>query len=387
MKIRLQQGCWLTFIEAKQNLRLIGAVLSLLAIAAPLQGEEQTTLNRWNIDSRLRLPLAEQHDTQSELAGSESIDLDVLRLGGSFTRNDDFGLAIQIELDLAGRTELAECKRHIQNEVKQQRCRTYPLRRFSVLSRPHDAMTLELGQFPMPQDGWNGYESAPLVFLETMNFDGPFEESQPAARLTLGEFSVIATNDVSTSFPSVGEFTYTRTQPVFLLEWKQANCQWCGLVQVGDYDMNHSQFLNVGLHGEEASFRGFIDAGVDARDRKYLFDKRRSMRWHGTLQVEYAFTEVHAVRVSAAGFRMFARGLPGDAEVANKPGEVDQNLLQASGAYLWTLPNHAWRYFVDVRGNAASFYELYPAGPQALKRQMSVECGVITLLSHSSHSI
>jgi hypothetical protein len=216
-----------------------------------------------------------------------------------------------------------------------------------------------------------------------MNYDSPFDESQPSVKLIIpgaSEFSATVTNDVSTKFPSVGEFTNTRTQPAIILEWKQSNCNWCGLLQFGDYDLNHSQFFNMGLRRRTQSFRGFADIGIDARDRKYLFSSRRSMRWHGAIQGEYAFSSRHALLLSAEGFHMFARGLPGESQIANKPGEVDHNLWQASAAYFWSMPNPTWRYFADIRSSAAHFYDVYPTGGLALKRQISLGCGVITVL-------
>lgn len=386
MKIHLPRVFSRTFIKLKRLKCVVGALLYLFLYTSETKAD--STLYSWAIDTRLVFPLLEHHDEKSGLAGGESIEMDVLRLKGSFRRDDAPATAIHVDLDFAGSSQQAECQRHIQNPVKQQRCKLVPTRRFSVEERFQNRIVGEFGLQEIPQKGWQGYVPTPLTFLETMDFDGPFDESQPAIKLVFAgddEFSATITNDVSTAFPSVGEFTFTRTQPAVILEWKQLRCRWCGLAQWGDYDLNHSQFINLGLLTRLSSFHGFMNIGLDARERKYLYQKRRSMRWYGTLQGEYRLTSNHAASIALQGFRMFSRGLPGDEQTANKPGDVDQNLWQASLAYLWA-PNVSkdWRYFFAVRRSVADVYASYPDGVIGLKQQYSVTCGLVGMLGQAS---
>lgn len=369
MKTRSLKACSLISISRLLPLSIF------LTMTAPIKAADLAL----QIDSRIRSSLVEHHDTNSELAGLQnSLDLEVLTLNGSWSRP---GYAGHIVLDLASDFEIETCKHHVLNDIKQQRCRYDRFKIFNV-SRPlSNDITLTMGKLLVPQDGWNNYEPSATNLLPTMNFDKPFDWSQPAVGLNLHELSLIVTNDVSTAFPSVGEFTNIRTQPTVILEWKESKCKICFLTQVGNYDLNHSQFLNIGAKFLTERTTGFIDIGLDARDRKYMYERHRSERWHSILQVESKWDDEFSLYIKTEAFRMFKRGLPGSIQFANKPGEIDQNLWQGVIGYIWAPTSSQLRYFVDARASLGKFYDTYPDGPETLKRQSAIGLGVIAVMT------
>lgn len=329
-----------------------------------------------NAGARLHTSLRTYDDQASTSA--PSFDLEVLRLQGKWS--NERGYQLRTEVNLAAEYDRKQCERYISNEIKRQRCKSQLFRDLYFSAQISSEAQIEFGQFELPQFGWEGYSEPVTNILPILPYDGPFDSIQTGTRVIWipeGQWTLVVTNDVTTKYPSRGEFTDNQTQPTWLVEWQEMKCSTCALVQMGNYDLNHSQFLNLGWNYNGRRLRGYIDFRLDARDRKYHMKRRRSLRWSSTVNSEWALTATQQIVLKIDGFRMDHLGEVGAEHIANLPEEVDHNLIRAALAHVWAQQSFGPRYYADVRHEIHRDYLQVPEQKFFIQRRTIIGVGVM----------
>jgi hypothetical protein len=141
------------------------------------------------------------------------------------------------------------------------------------------------------------------------------------------------------------------------MEWQSPEHPISPVVQLGNYDLNHSQFINLGLRLHNARVAQVFDTGLDFRDRKYLYERRRSLRWSARSQTTFKISATQTLTLIGDMFRLENRRLNGVRQSANRPGTIDHNERRVSVVFAQNIAPEGLGWFVDVRGWQAEFYE------------------------------
>jgi hypothetical protein len=334
--------------------RTAGALLGVFLSGGAIFAES-------NIGAQLRLrSTVASHTTGSRVESSSKnpVLIDVLQIQA---QKSSGRLNSVLKINLATDTDLITCERRFSDTIEKKRCQAYRFPEAYIESEVALDTRLAVGLFEIPMAGWSDYLSPTERFLPSLKSDGPFEQTQAAFKIAhsakRGTASIFITNDVTTAFPSRGEFTNRQTQPTVIAEWRAINCDYCEVIQFGNYDLNHSQYLNVGLLYKTQLTKTALDARLDFRDRKYFHARKRSFRWSIGGNIQLKLTEQVALNAAADTFRQENREIGGKIQTANRPGALDQNETRASLALAYRTPNSALQYYIEHQATGSTRYK------------------------------
>ncbi len=177
--------------------------------------------------------------------------------------------------------------------------------------RLNNHLSLTVGKDLVMQGGWDNFDQEFDAIRGTSSYLAPFKYYAPAATLafnqTHGTLSLQVTNDVTTT-SGIGTafandtYTYTNTtnidgqwnsrnkQPAFILDYR--GTYRGGLVrpllQIGQYDLNHSRFIDLGAKISSGPMNVTFDYLVDNRSSKSFSGSEKFLTYSLTaLRAEY----------------------------------------------------------------------------------------------------
>lgn len=350
MQLRtLAQAC----PSSRTAVRLFGAIFLSFTVAHIALGQEVET--QFRLRSRV---FTDSAKSLPPLTGPHPIDLDVLQVS---VKKRSERLSAVMTANLASEFELSECRKNYADPIERKRCQSFYFPEAYIESEILDSIRFGLGLFQLPLAGWADYEKPAENFLPPNKKDGPFNSTQPSFKIThqtdRGEASLFVINDVTTAFPSRGEFTNHQTQPTLITEWKALHCDLCEIIQLGNYDLNHSQYLNFGIRRETSVFTGGFNFRFDVRDRKYFLSRKRSFRWSVSGNLRMKVSESIALAVQGDAFRLENRKIADKPLLANRRGEIEQNETRASIASIYKTDHSPLHYFFDVMTKGCKNYQ------------------------------
>jgi hypothetical protein len=300
-----------------------------------------------------------RHQTHPGAPTATTPEIETLAFFGEF--GPHAGTSLRVHVNIAADYNDQVCRARIHDPIEQNRCQQRTMEEIAATFPAAGALSVNFGLLKVPQTGWSGYAEPGDDPLPIMNPYAPFDSSQPALQITTTDpgpkLTLFVTNDTTTKFPGRGEFTNQQTQPTWIMEWQSPEHPISPVVQLGNYDLNHSQFINLGLRLHNARVAQVFDTGLDFRDRKYLYERRRSLRWSVRSQTTFKISATQTLTLIGDMFRLENRRLNGVRQSANRPGTIDQNERRVSVVFAQNIAPEGLRWFVDVRGWQAEFYE------------------------------
>jgi hypothetical protein len=155
--------------------------------------------------------------------------------------------------------------------------------------RLNNHLSLSVGKDRVMQGGWDNFDQEFDAIWGISSYMGPFKAYAPAATLAFnqahGTLSLQMTNDVTTTSGILsallsgkntnttnadGQWNTTQKQPAFILDYR--GIYRSGLVrpllQIGQYDANHSRFIDIGAKISRGPLNFTMDYLVDNRSEK-----------------------------------------------------------------------------------------------------------------------